>query len=72
MNHNIISRIISQADGHLIIRYWTPREYADKHPYVEPTKINELVDKLNSSLYAEVIQSCVDVRAPHTYGVFQV
>ncbi len=77
MQHQTVDRIILQHDGHPIVRYWTPREYIVKHPYMELTKINESVDVLNGELYAKALALCktedvVDVKAPHIYGVFQV
>jgi hypothetical protein len=64
-------RIFIQDDSYVRVKYWTPSEYLQKYPYLDKLKANEEIDVLNAAIYAEAIKYCLDVRAPHTYGVFQ-
>lgn len=77
MHGQVISRLIRQQDGHIIVRYWTPREYTAIYMHLQPTEVNERIDLLNSALYCEALKSCktedvVNIKAPHTYGIFQI
>ncbi len=74
MKHEVIDRVLLQSDGHVVIRYWTPREYKDKFPFSNEKFHNEDVDRLNTALYAKAINipnvEVADVKPPHCYGVF--